>query len=383
MMGSDNADMSNALVAPLQPPTPDVTAVAREAARAVIGGPGPTPTPGVAADAAPVTGPTRGIPATTPVIHALTTVPAAGTILKFNGGVGPDGLGDVINHLFRTPSGFRDDPVGSNWGNANDIRLVLPVMQARSGAIGTSIVTLPGREMTWATIAVGRSNADSKFNLDGVQGAVRLGVAGAFVGPITPSHGSQPMASSPMALQWAEVRVGAEGLVFTGRVTDGAVSITGFDLENGYFKAQLDGLGDWAGNHLAVAIPVGLAAAGASAFAISALAQKTGKDIALPLGLTVYDNHGISIRPLVRPIFGKTDFVKFGGAELSLGYTLPGKVQVNLLPGYNNDPTLGPKGVTVGSRVAVPLPFGGVAGAEVRYNPQGGVSAFVGASFSF
>jgi hypothetical protein len=330
-------------------------------------------------DANTAASPPRGAPATTPTMYALTQVPAPGTVLKIN----ESGLGEVINQFFRKPMGQMTDPTGSNWTNQNDVRLVVPIMKAQSGAISTSIDTLPGREMSWATLNIGESNADSKLNFDGIHGAVRLGIAGPLMSPIAVAVNSGQSGFNAVNLQWAEFRVGAEGLVFTGRVADGKFDLTGFDIENGFFKTQLDGVAGWAGHHLASAIPVGVVGVGAAALAVSEIAHKTGKDIPLPIGVTVYNDHNISIRPIVRPIFGKDDFIKFGGAEVSLGYTLPGKVSVSVVPGYNNDPTRGPSGFTVAGRVNVPLPFNGTVGAEVRYNPEGGASAFVGAGFTF
>jgi hypothetical protein len=236
--------------------------------------------------------------------------------------------------------------------------------------------------MSWATIQAGSTTADSKFNGDGINGAVRLGIGGPMMSQWAVSGMAMPLAQA-QTLQWAEFRVGAEGLVATGRVVDGKFSITGVDVTSGFFKAKLDDVGDWATNHLALAIPLGIVAAGGAALAAHGVAAKTGKDLAVPLSVPIYNKNGIYVSPQVRPIFGKDQFLKFGGAEVNLGYQQPGKFSVNVMPGYNNDPTLGPTGVTVGGRVNVAMPFNGVAGAEVRYNPKGGVSAFVGVGFTF
>jgi hypothetical protein len=323
--------------------------------------------------------PARGIPATAPQIMALTAPPPPGGVIRLSD---PNGLGRAINQLFRMPENDPSNPPGSNWTNRNDIRVVLPVVETKDGAISTNIQTLPGRNQSWATFQVSEGAADNRLNLDGMQAGVRLGIGGPLLNQWTVSSVPMPL-SDAQHLQWAEFRAGAEGLVFTGRMVDGNFSLTSFDLEQGYFKSKVDAAGHWASNNLAIAIPVGLAAAGGAVLAVHTLADKTGKDIAIPIGIPVYDRNGIFVRPSVRPIFGKDQFLKFGGADLNLGYTQPGRFSVSVLPGYNNDPTLGPKGVTIGARANVAMPLNGVAGAEVRYNPQGGVSAFVGVGFRF
>jgi hypothetical protein len=324
-------------------------------------------------------GPGKGIPAQAPQVMALTQVPPPGGVLRFDE---PNGLGEAIKQLLRARANDPNNPPGSDWTNRNDIRLVMPVMQTTDGAISTSLQTLPGRDQSWATVSVGHNDADSRFNFDGVQGGVRLGIGGPLSSPWAVT--GTPMTPGQMQqLEWAEFRLGAEGLIFTGRMVDGKFSLTSLDLEQGFFKAKLDDVGAWAGDNKALAIPLGVAAAGGAMFAVHALAKKTGQDIALPLGMPVYDRNGIFVRPSVRPIFGKDQFIKFGGAEVNLGYSKPGKYSVNVLPGYNNDPLLGPKGMSIGGRATVALPLNGTAGAEVRYNPQGGVSAFAGVRFNF
>lgn len=391
---------------PLTPPgtstleryTPDIlrltdTTLGRQAALAALaggpGGPGKKPTaippdstdtaPRLPVDEGPGPGPATGIPARAPEMLALTQAPVAGSVLKTGG---DNAVGNAIQQLLRMPGRDPNNPAGSDWTNRNDIRLVLPIMKARDGAISSSVESLPGRNQSWATVQVGSPQADAVFNGDGINAAVRLGIGGPMMSPWAVT--GMPMAlGQAQTLQWAEFRVGAEGLVATGRVVDGKFSLTGVDVTSGFFKAKLDAVGDWATNHLAIAIPVGLAAATGAAFAAHAIAGKTGTDLAVPLSVPVYNKNGIFVSPQVRPIFGKDQFLKFGGAEVNLGYQMPGKFSVNVMPGYNNDPNLGPKGMTIGGRVNVAMPFNGVAGAEVRYNPQGGVSAFVGVGFTF
>jgi hypothetical protein len=339
--------------------------------------------PTLASDQVPGTSPAaKGtIPATSPQMAVLTKAPPPGSVLQLDGADGPNTLSETIRQLLRNGAD-PSNPPGSNWTNRNDIRLVLPIMTGTDGLVSSSLETMPGRNMSWATVQVGSSKADTKLNFDGVNGGIRLGIGGPLHNPYG-FNGQQVPMGQLASLEWAEFRVGAEGLVATGRIVDGKVAITSFDVTGGYFKAKLDDVGGWAKNHLGIAIPVGILAAGGAAFAASAIARKTGTDLAVPLGVPVYNKNGFVVSPLVRPIFGKDQFMKFGGAEVNVGYTQAGKYSLNVMPGYNNDPMLGPRGVTIGGRANVALPYNGVAGAEVRYNPQGGVSAFVGVAFTF
>lgn len=369
------------------PPEPIRVGAATSAATPPPLGSRPTSRPAVAEQALPVgdrleatSVPQGTFPATE---VNLPPMPTSGNALR----LGPNGLGPAVSTLMRgsapAPGGR---PQTSNWSDVSDLRLVLPVATARHGAWSSSVEMLPGQHEHWATVRVAQKPADARFNGDGLQAAVRVGVGGLMAGPSftgalahAPLHGSE--------FQWAEVRAGVEGLVATGQVVDGRFRLSRLELEEGFFKTQVNGVGQWAGDNLAVAIPLGLAVGGAAAYAISKVADKTGQDIALPLTAKVFERNGFSLHPTVRPIFGANEFMRFGGADLGLGYQIPGKVDLMVRPGWNLDPTNGATGPRVSARASMPInlpgKMQGAAGVGGSYDAQRGPTVVAGLSLRF
>lgn len=304
-------------------------------------------------------------------IHPLPELPKVGEPLTFSE---TSGLSRVVSELMASP---KAGPGNSDWSDPQDLRLVIPVVRRRSGSTEVAYEILPGRGDQRLTVKTGRNNADAKLNGDGLQTGIRIGATGQN-GILPPRDGqSNGLAFHPMEVQWAEFRLGAEGLVFTGRVQQGSFEITRFELEKGYFQAKLDGLGAWAKENLAVAIPLGILGAGVAAVALQQTAKLMKHEISLPIGATVFKHDGFALRPSVRTLLTSEGDVRFGGAELGASYQIGRRAAVQLLPRYNHDPKDGPTGFSVGARATLAIPYG-LAGVEVRVDDDGNVSTFAG-----
>lgn len=304
-------------------------------------------------------------------VMPLPELPAVGEPLKWQN---PHTLGSILTELVTASKPGSDS---SDWSDPQDLRLVLPVVRRKAGPLEAAYEIMPGRDDQRVTLKASGKPADSRLNGDGLQAGVRMGTRQPF--SILPSKGAPygDMLFQPMQVEWAEFRVGAEGLVFTGRLHKGQFEVTQFDLENGFFQAKLEGLGEWAKDNLAIAIPLGIAGIGVAFISLHQAAKLTGREIALPLGTTVYKRDGVSLRPSVRTILTPEGDMRFGGAELSAGYQIGERAAIQLLPRYNQDPNKGKTGLSVGARATFTIPHG-LAGIEVRVDDEGHVSAYAG-----
>jgi hypothetical protein len=132
-----------------------------------------------------------------------------GGLLYGDGADGPGTLSETIRQLLRNGAD-PSNPPGSNWTNRNDIRLVLPIMQGTDGFVSSSLETMPGRNMSWATVQVGSAKADTKLNFDGLNGGIRLGIGG-------PLHNPYGVNGQQVAMgQLASLDTGGRGAVVKG-----------------------------------------------------------------------------------------------------------------------------------------------------------------------
>lgn len=245
----------------------------------------------------------------------------------------------------------------------------VPLFQLDAGDIKGELSQIPGQTAGAVTLGYSKGPADSRLNLDGQF----LQIRHRFQKLDLQGPNGALMASG----RRTEIRLGVEGIEPELAYEKGKVSLSGFNLEQGWAR---DNLEQFAKDHPWGAAGAGLAAAGATIGVLHAVAKESKTPIRLPIAVDFLHQGPLTLG--AKPHFyfpGDDRVVRLTGFEGRMQYRFE-RARLRASAGYVQDEQA--KGFSGRLTAEVPVPNGFV-GVYAGHDPASGVQVGAGLSLTF